>query len=118
LGIERSERFSFGIDRSVVDQHIQSIHFVPDSLNALIKTCRIRDLQWQDVDLSTITGGLIFQFSIMLRRTAARKDPVAARCTQTNKFESKTSIRTGDKDSVHGHGSCGTGITIRRASTP
>jgi hypothetical protein len=41
----------------------------------------------------------------MLKRTAACKDPVAARCAQTDKFESNASIRTGDKDFVHGHGS-------------
>jgi hypothetical protein len=48
----------------------------------------------------------------MLRGTASRKDPVAARCAQTNKFESKASIRTGDKDSVHGHGSSGNVLFI------
>jgi hypothetical protein len=48
----------------------------------------------------------------MLRGTVARKDPVTARCAQTNKFESNAAIRTGDKDSVHGHGSCGMVVTI------
>ena len=53
LGVEGSERFAFGVDGGIVDQHIQGIYFAPNLPKAPIEAVRIRDLHWQDIYAST-----------------------------------------------------------------